>query len=92
MPLIQIKTKAQVTIPVKFRKALGLEKGDYLEAELKDGKITLTPVKTIDKSEAWFFTKEWQEGERRVDEDLKNGRYVDYDNPKDFIDSLKKSI
>ncbi len=89
MPLIQLKTKAQLTLPVKIRRALGLERGDYLEANLQDDKIILTPIKAINKSEAWFWSKEWQAGERQVDEDLKAGRYTDYSNPKDFLDSLK---
>ena len=30
--------------------------------------------KKIPKSQAYFWTKEWQEGERRADEDIKAGR------------------
>lgn len=89
MSLIQLKTKAQLTLPVKIRRKLELEQGDYLDVTLEDNKIILTPIKIIDKSEAWYWTKEWQESERQADEDLKAGRYTDYNNPKDFLDSLK---
>ena len=89
MSLVQIKNKAQVTLPAKIRKELGLEVGDYLEAEIEERSIKLKPVKVVDKSEARFYTKEWQEGERRANEDLKSGQYTEYDNVDDLIDSLE---
>lgn len=36
-------------------------------------------------SQAYFWTKEWQEGEREADEDLKRGRYKDFDSAEDAI-------
>jgi hypothetical protein len=42
----------------------------------------------IDPAQAWFWTDEWQAGEREADEDLQAGRYEDYDNIDDFIGSL----
>jgi hypothetical protein len=42
----------------------------------------------IDESQAWFWSEEWQAGEREADEDLLLGRYKDFDNMDDFINSL----
>jgi hypothetical protein len=42
----------------------------------------------IDPEQAWFWTEEWQEGERKVDEYLRRGEYEEFDNIDDFIDSL----
>ena len=42
----------------------------------------------IDPNQAWFWTKEWQENERRADEDKRAGRFQEFDNMDDFIDSL----
>jgi hypothetical protein len=39
----------------------------------------------------WFWTKEWQEGERRVDEDIKAGRVHRFDNIDDFFASLQNA-
>jgi len=33
--------------------------------------------KLIDKEQAWFWTKRWQEGEKQADEDIKAGRVYD---------------
>jgi len=42
----------------------------------------------IDPEQAWFWSEEWQAGERKVDEDLRLGRYEDFDDMDDFIASL----
>jgi hypothetical protein len=42
----------------------------------------------IDPDQAWFWTPEWQERERQADEDLRLGRYEEFDSFDDFIDSL----
>ncbi|MFQ5868228.1 MAG: AbrB/MazE/SpoVT family DNA-binding domain-containing protein, partial [bacterium] len=36
--LVQVREKAQITIPSKIRKALNIKEGDYLEAEVEDNK------------------------------------------------------
>jgi hypothetical protein len=38
----------------------------------------------------WFWTKEWQEGERRVDEEIRNGDYEEFDNEDDLIMFLER--
>jgi AbrB family looped-hinge helix DNA binding protein len=48
MSLVKVKTKGQVTIPTTLRKQAGLNIGDFLEAKLERGKITLTPKSIID--------------------------------------------
>jgi hypothetical protein len=42
----------------------------------------------IDPEQRWFWTSQWQAGEQKADEDLKMGRYEDFDNVDDFINSL----
>ena len=46
MPLVKIKDKFQVTIPASIRKAVELDIGDFLEAEVREDGILLIP-KTI---------------------------------------------
>lgn len=42
----------------------------------------------IDPEQQWFWTREWQAGERMVEEDLRLGRYEDFDDIDDFLESL----
>ncbi len=69
--LIQVRKKAQVTLPQSVRQALNIEEGDFLDAVVKDGEIVLRVKKLVDKEQAWFWTKRWQEGEREAEEDIR---------------------
>ena len=87
MELSKITRNYQVSIPKKIRDALGLQEGDFMEIEARDGEIVMVPKKLIDADQAWFWTPEWQEGEREVDEDLRAGRII---GPFKNIEEMKK--
>jgi AbrB family looped-hinge helix DNA binding protein len=72
--LIKVTRGGQVTIPAALRQAAGIEVGDYLEVQLVGDKVVLTPKQVIDKSQAYFWTEAWQEGEREAEADLTAGR------------------
>jgi antitoxin MazE len=72
--LVQVRKKAQITLPQEIRKKLGIEEGDFIDFEDHDGEIVLRAKKLIDNDQAWFWTKRWQEGEREAEEDIKAGR------------------
>ena len=88
--LIQVRKKAQVTLPQSVRQALNIEEGDFLDAIVKDGEIVLRVKKLVDKEQAWFWTKRWQEGEREAEEDVSAGRIHGFDNAKEAIAFLHK--
>ncbi len=73
---IQILRNGQITLPRKTRDALKIKEGDFLQHEIQDNKIILTPQRIINADQAWFWTKEWQEGEKQADEDIKNGNTI----------------
>jgi len=52
MPLVKIIRHGQITLPAKFRKALGLREGDYLEVEMERDRIILKPKVILDREEA----------------------------------------
>jgi bifunctional DNA-binding transcriptional regulator/antitoxin component of YhaV-PrlF toxin-antitoxin module len=70
------------------RKLLDIEEGDFVEIEVRDGLAVLTPKKLIDKDQAWFWTKEWQEGEREASEDIAAGRVKAFESVEDLIKDL----
>lgn len=49
MPLVRVKDKYQVTLPASLRRQANVEIGDVLEAEVKAGKITLTPKVVVER-------------------------------------------
>ncbi len=43
----------------------------------------------VDPDSAYFWTREWQRGEREADEDIKAGRHVEFDNVDDALEYLR---
>ena len=72
--LLSVKKRYTLTIPKTIREKLHVKEGEYVEAEIKGHSLILTPVKVIKKDQEYFWTREWQEGEREADEDMKAGR------------------
>ena len=88
---VRIGPKHQITITKDIFEALDLKVGDFLDAHLEDGTIVLVPQKLIPKDQAWFWTEEWQKGEKEADEDIKAGRLIGpFDSVKEFKKALKK--
>ena len=84
-----VRTKGQVTIPAGVRQAARLEEGDPVEVELVEDGILIRPMKLIDASQAWFWTPEWQEGERQADADIAAGRVERFESDEEFIAALR---
>ena len=49
MPVVKIGVSRQVVIPKKIHDKLGLHPGDYLEVELQNHQVVLTPKALIEK-------------------------------------------
>ncbi|MFA5831555.1 MAG: AbrB/MazE/SpoVT family DNA-binding domain-containing protein [Candidatus Paceibacterota bacterium] len=49
LPKVKIGVSRQVAIPKKFYDAMKLEPGDYMEMELHDDRLILTPKTFIEK-------------------------------------------
>jgi AbrB family looped-hinge helix DNA binding protein len=67
MPLVRVRDKAQVTLPAKVRRSLGVKDGDYLQVGVEGGRIVMTPQAFLDKL-PWVELSE--EGERMLQEGL----------------------
>lgn len=88
--VLQVRRNFQITLPSAIRKRLGLKVGDILKTTLKEGKIVISPAKTIDAEQAWFWAKEWQEAEKEAEEDIKSGRVKKFKNVQELINDLDK--
>lgn len=72
-----------VTIPKKITKG-----EELIIVPRKEYEELLSFKKRVSKSQAWFWTKEWQEKEKEADEALKKGEYKEFKNVKDLIRDL----
>ena len=72
--LATVSSKFQISLPKALRERLGLKPGDHLVVEEHEGNLVLTPAETVPKGQLYFWSKRWQEGERKAEEDLAAGR------------------
>jgi antitoxin PrlF len=85
-----LRAKGQLTLPDDIRKAAKLKEGDLIEVVVSDsGEVILRPLATIDRSQAWFWTPEWQAGEREATEEARRGEGERFETDADFLDSLR---
>jgi len=85
---IQLRKKAQITLPQSVREKLGIEEGDFLDVQVRNGEIVLKVKKLIDKEQAWFWSERWQQGENEAEEDIRAGRVRKFSHPRAAIDFL----
>lgn len=90
--LLQVRSNGQITLPASIRRRINLEEGDTLEVVVdEDGTIRLIPQLLMDRSQAYFWTERWQEGERETEEDLRAGRYKDFDEIESLLEELESN-
>jgi AbrB family looped-hinge helix DNA binding protein len=88
--LVQVRKKAQVTLPQSVRQELGIEEGDFLDVQVRSGEIVLKVKKLVDKEQVWFWTNRWQQGEKEAEEDIRAGRVHNFPDTKKAVAFLQK--
>ncbi len=88
--IVQVRSNGQLTLPTSVRRQAQLEEGDILEALVEsDGTIRLVPKALIERSQTYFWSERWQEGERESEADIQAGRvrrFEDVDAALEFLD------
>lgn len=88
VPTTKVTRHGQITLPASVRERLGIEEGDLVEIDVEDERAVLIPKKLVDKSQAYFWTRKWQEDERAADEDIKAGHVKTFDSVEELIKDL----
>jgi AbrB family looped-hinge helix DNA binding protein len=86
----KVTRHGQITLPASVRKELGIEEGDLVEIQVVAERAVVMPKKLVDKSQSYFWTKRWQEGEREADKDIKARRVKAFDKVDELIKDLDK--
>ena len=87
--LTKITRNGQITLPVAVRRAANLEEGDLIAVVVEGDTIRLSPQKLIDKSQAYFWSDDWQKGEREASEDIEAGRIQGFEDVDTLVDALE---
>jgi AbrB family looped-hinge helix DNA binding protein len=97
--LVKIQRKGQMTLPSRFRSAVGVSEGDIIELSVQRGKIVLTPKIVVDRSQFPPAEDEYTPAERQAinrgiaqsEKEYKQGRsFGPFNTHKEFIASLHK--
>lgn len=90
---VLLNKRGQITLPTHALKRLGIHAGEELELVEEKKALVLVPRKKIPKSQAWYYTPEWQQMMQEAFDDLKHGRMVGpFDSVDDFIKELHLPI
>jgi len=71
---VKVREKFQVTIPEEVRAKIPLKVGERVEVEARDGEILIRPIIEVPRSQAWFWTKEWQTQVAKSRKDIEKGK------------------
>ena len=88
--VVTLRPNGQITLPSELRERVGARTGDVFVADVEDDALVLRPKRLVDASQAWFWTPEWQKGEREADADIKAGRVYRANSVEELIASLKR--
>lgn len=95
--LVKIQRKGQMTLPSRFRSAVGVSEGDMVRVSVQRGKLVLTPARIVDRREPPSAENEYTPAQRRAidggiaqsEKEYKQGRsFGPFDSHQDFIASL----
>lgn len=75
----------QLRLSPEVREAAKLSCGDLVVLRVTEEGVLLH---AIDPDQAWFWTPEWQEGEREADAQISSGDLVRFDSDEEFLNYL----
>lgn len=85
----KLQKNYNVTIPKRIREIFHLQLGDFIRFVVRKDGILMQPNKLVDSTQAYFWTKEWQENELKAEKDIKTGRVSKTKNMKELLKKLK---
>lgn len=73
--IVGINTAGRLTLPVEARRQLGIaDSAAQLQLEVSGGKVTLRPVVTGPREDAWAYTPEFRRQLEATFRDVREGR------------------
>ena len=89
MSMTVVRQHYQITLPADVRKRTAIRIGDPVDITLReDGEIVVKPLKTIQASQAWFWTKTHQMAEHEAETERRTGKITHAKSAKHLIRRL----
>jgi len=87
--VVRVQKNKNITLPLWVMRRFHVSAGDFIRLEETRDGILLKPAKLVDSSQAYFWTKQWQEGEREAEEDIRKGRIKGFKGVKELMKDLR---
>jgi AbrB family looped-hinge helix DNA binding protein len=85
----RLRHKGQVTLPPEVRDALHVGEGDEVEFRVTEsGAVEMRGMTMIPADQRWFWTAEWQAGEREASAEIADGNTTVYADPEAMFADL----
>ncbi|MEE2049354.1 AbrB/MazE/SpoVT family DNA-binding domain-containing protein [Nocardiopsis tropica] len=85
-----LRRENQVTLPPEITRALQVQECDEIEFSVTPaGGVVLRGLTVIPSDQRWFWTEEWQRGEREADTQLRAGEGETFRNPEDMFGDME---
>jgi bifunctional DNA-binding transcriptional regulator/antitoxin component of YhaV-PrlF toxin-antitoxin module len=89
--VLTLRRNGQLTLPADVRRRVKATEGDVFLAEVRDtDEIVLRKKQLVDASQAYFWSEEWQRGEREATEDIHRGRTKRFRSAKALLKDLAR--
>ena len=87
--IVKVQKNKNITLPTWLIHRFHMVVGDFVRLqETKEG-VLIKPAKLVDPSQSYFWTKEWQAGEREAEQDIRKGRVKKFKSVKELMDDLR---
>jgi bifunctional DNA-binding transcriptional regulator/antitoxin component of YhaV-PrlF toxin-antitoxin module len=87
--IVKVQKNKNITLPVWMLERFHMQTGDFVKLEATKDGVVMKPVKLVDPSQAYFWTEEWQAGEREAEQDIRKGRVKRFRSVKDLMKDLR---
>ena len=85
---VQLEHDGPLSIPTEIREAARLQEGDTVLVEAAEGGVL---IRNIDPEQAGFWTAEWLEGERDIEEEIaRGGPEITHESTDEFLARLER--
>lgn len=88
--LVKVQKNKNITLPQRLIARLHVSVGDFVRLEETKEGVLLKPAQLVDPSQAYFWTKEWQAGERKAEADIRQGRVKAFPSVKALMKDLQR--
>ncbi len=84
---IVVQKRGVVSLGI-LKKHISIKDGDILQVQIEEDRVILVPMKLVPADQAWFWTEEWQKGEKEAQNDINSGNVKTFETIDDLLKDL----